>query len=243
MTIQTQSDNGRDGDNYTVLRGRRDILRNSDVGAIFLSRQSSGVVGEPQRGGRRRRELPVHPRAEPQRVPREVVHAGRERRRDVRQRLDRLERQFPAHAVLAAERRRQFPRRHRLHQADRHPQAFRRLRHPLPARVVAEVRHPRAAPAHALQHLHRPVEREGVAHQSRGDGVVLREGRLSGAAVEPAVRADHRAVQGPAGSVVRAGPVRLERIRVGAGDEPQPEGVGLGAADRPAASGAARRSR
>lgn len=43
MTIQTQSDNGRDGDNYTVLRGRRDILQNSDVGAIFLSRQSSGA--------------------------------------------------------------------------------------------------------------------------------------------------------------------------------------------------------
>ena len=57
----------------------------------------------------------------------------------------------------------------------RHPQALRRLRHPLPARVVAEVRDPRAASAHALQHLHGPVEREGVAHQSRGDGVVLRD--------------------------------------------------------------------
>ena len=43
MTIQTQSENGRDGDNYTVLRGRRDILRNSDVGAIVLARQSSGL--------------------------------------------------------------------------------------------------------------------------------------------------------------------------------------------------------
>src|SRR5204863_10200964 len=32
----------RAGDNYTVLRGRRDLLRNSDIGAIFLSRQSSG---------------------------------------------------------------------------------------------------------------------------------------------------------------------------------------------------------
>jgi hypothetical protein len=42
MTIQTQSVDGRDGDNYTVLRGRRDVLRNSDVGAIFLSRQSAG---------------------------------------------------------------------------------------------------------------------------------------------------------------------------------------------------------
>ena len=43
MTIQTESDGGRAGDNYTVLRGRRDVLRNSDVGAIFLSRQSAGA--------------------------------------------------------------------------------------------------------------------------------------------------------------------------------------------------------
>ena len=43
MTIQTQSDGGRDGDNYSVLRGRRDVLGNSDVGAIFLSRQSAGA--------------------------------------------------------------------------------------------------------------------------------------------------------------------------------------------------------
>ena len=42
MTIQTDSLGARDGDNYTVLRGRRDILKNSDVGAIFLSRQSTG---------------------------------------------------------------------------------------------------------------------------------------------------------------------------------------------------------
>jgi len=46
MTIQTQDDNGRPGDNYTVLRGRRDILTNSDVGAIFLSRQSSGASND-----------------------------------------------------------------------------------------------------------------------------------------------------------------------------------------------------
>lgn len=43
MTIQTQGDGARDGDNYTVLRARRDVLRNSDVGAIFLSRQSAGA--------------------------------------------------------------------------------------------------------------------------------------------------------------------------------------------------------
>jgi uncharacterized protein DUF5916/cellulose/xylan binding protein with CBM9 domain len=46
MTIQTQDVSGRDGDNYTVLRGRRDILRNSDVGAIFLSRQSAGAAND-----------------------------------------------------------------------------------------------------------------------------------------------------------------------------------------------------
>ena len=46
MTIQTQAVPGRDGDNYTVLRGRRDILRNSDVGAIFLSRQSAGASSD-----------------------------------------------------------------------------------------------------------------------------------------------------------------------------------------------------
>jgi hypothetical protein len=46
MTIQTDSLGARDGDNYTVLRGRRDILKNSDVGAIFLSRQSSGLSSD-----------------------------------------------------------------------------------------------------------------------------------------------------------------------------------------------------
>ena len=42
MTIQTESTAARAGDNYTVLRGRRDILRNSDIGAILLSRESAG---------------------------------------------------------------------------------------------------------------------------------------------------------------------------------------------------------
>jgi uncharacterized protein DUF5916/cellulose/xylan binding protein with CBM9 domain len=41
MTIETKSIDGRSADNYTVLRGRRDILGTSDVGAIFLSRQST----------------------------------------------------------------------------------------------------------------------------------------------------------------------------------------------------------
>src|SRR5207247_5621001 len=43
MTIHTEPRGEQDGNTYTVLRGRRDILRNSDVGAIVLSRQSSGL--------------------------------------------------------------------------------------------------------------------------------------------------------------------------------------------------------
>jgi len=41
MTIQTSPDGAAPADNYTVLRGRRDLLGNSDVGVIFLSRQST----------------------------------------------------------------------------------------------------------------------------------------------------------------------------------------------------------
>jgi Domain of unknown function (DUF5916)/Carbohydrate family 9 binding domain-like len=41
MTIQTDPEGTAPGDNYTVLRGRRDILGTSDVGGIFLSRQST----------------------------------------------------------------------------------------------------------------------------------------------------------------------------------------------------------
>ena len=45
MTVQTEATDARPGDNYTVLRARRDILNNSDVGAIFLSRQSADASG------------------------------------------------------------------------------------------------------------------------------------------------------------------------------------------------------
>jgi uncharacterized protein DUF5916/cellulose/xylan binding protein with CBM9 domain len=41
MTIQTDSTTTAPGDNYTVLRGRRDVLGTSDVGGIFLQRQST----------------------------------------------------------------------------------------------------------------------------------------------------------------------------------------------------------
>lgn len=42
MTIQSEAAAGTPGNNYTVVRVRRDILQNSDIGAIVLSRQPSG---------------------------------------------------------------------------------------------------------------------------------------------------------------------------------------------------------
>ncbi|MDE3156026.1 MAG: carbohydrate binding family 9 domain-containing protein [Acidobacteriota bacterium] len=42
MTAQTGRSGRTPGNNYTVLRVRRDLFRNSDVGAIFMMRQASG---------------------------------------------------------------------------------------------------------------------------------------------------------------------------------------------------------
>ena len=42
MTMQSEGEGGRPGNNYTVARVRRDIFKSSDIGAIVLSRQPSG---------------------------------------------------------------------------------------------------------------------------------------------------------------------------------------------------------
>ena len=42
MTMQSEEHQGKPGNNYTVARVRADILKSSDIGAIFLSRQPSG---------------------------------------------------------------------------------------------------------------------------------------------------------------------------------------------------------
>ncbi|HUU35749.1 MAG TPA: DUF5916 domain-containing protein, partial [Vicinamibacterales bacterium] len=42
LSMQSESDSGQRGQNYSVVRARRDILGNSDIGAIVLSRQPSG---------------------------------------------------------------------------------------------------------------------------------------------------------------------------------------------------------
>ena len=43
MTMQSKDRDGVAGNNYTVLRVRRDVFRSSDIGAIVLSRQPSGT--------------------------------------------------------------------------------------------------------------------------------------------------------------------------------------------------------
>lgn len=42
MTLQSKADNGKPGNNYTVMRVRRDLFRSSDIGAIVLSREPTG---------------------------------------------------------------------------------------------------------------------------------------------------------------------------------------------------------
>ena len=46
LSMQSEPDGGRPGQNYSVVRARRDILGNSDIGAIVLSRQPSGGSGD-----------------------------------------------------------------------------------------------------------------------------------------------------------------------------------------------------
>ncbi|MFN8059086.1 MAG: DUF5916 domain-containing protein [Vicinamibacterales bacterium] len=41
MTVQSKESDGRPGSNFTVLRLRRDLFKNSDIGAILTSRQSA----------------------------------------------------------------------------------------------------------------------------------------------------------------------------------------------------------
>ena len=43
--------------NFTALRVRRDILANSDIGAVLLNKEENGSALQPRR--RRRRELPL----------------------------------------------------------------------------------------------------------------------------------------------------------------------------------------
>jgi hypothetical protein len=48
LSMQTDDADALPGTNYTVVRARRDVLRNSDVGAIFMNRQST-VAGDYNR--------------------------------------------------------------------------------------------------------------------------------------------------------------------------------------------------
>ena len=167
MTIQTQSADGRDGDNYTVLRARRDVLGNSDVGARPVAAVHRLADGS-QRGRRRRRELRFRSAlsingflaksATPGVDGGEIAGKGSVVWND-----NFLHTQYSLLSVgdnLATT---------SASSSGVVSGSIRRFRDPLPARVVAQARDPRAAPAYPLQHLHRSVEHESHAHQSRCD--------------------------------------------------------------------------
>jgi len=206
MTIQTQSDNGRDGDNYTVLRGRRDILRNSDIGAIFLSRQSSGAsddrneVAGVDANFRFIRALSLNGFLAKSFTP-GVSGGDMSGKGSIVWNDNFLHTQYSLLSVGDNFRddigfiKRTGSRKHFVDFGIRfRPEWWRKF---------------------GIRELH-PHTRYNI-YTDQSNVKVL--------------RADHRAVQGPHGSIVRTGPVRLERIRVGAGNEPQQEGLGFGAAD------------
>ena len=118
MTIQTESDGARRATTTRCCAAGATSCSNSDIGAIFLSRQSTGRVDRSQQRRRRRRELPVH---------RSALSINGFLAKSATPGVDGgemagkgsvvVERQLRPHAVFAAQRRRQLSRRHRVHQA------------------------------------------------------------------------------------------------------------------------------
>ncbi len=49
MSIQTREFQGAPGNNYTMLRARRNLFANSDVGGFLISRQTAGTAGDHNR--------------------------------------------------------------------------------------------------------------------------------------------------------------------------------------------------
>ena len=227
MTIQTDPDGSAPGDNYTVLRGRRDVLGTSDVGAIFLSRQST-ASGDYNRvygadaNFRFFRALSLNGFLAKSETP-GVVGGELSGKGSIVWNDNFVHTQYSLLSVgdnfrddIGFVKRTGI----RKHFADFGVR-------PRPA-GAAQVRHPRAAPAHALQHLHRSVEREGDAHQPRRDERLLRERRQRRVRSEPAVRAD-RGARLPCrpDQSFAVGQVRMDGIQPAGRDEPQPHGVGV----------------
>ncbi len=118
----------------------------------------------------------------------------------------RLERQLRPHAVFVPEHRRQFPRRHRVHQADRRPQALRRLRRPASAPSGSAS----TASANSTRICGTTSTRTSRVRRcptptTLPRRVFFERGGLHRDPVESALRADRDAVQGAPGSGVRAG--------------------------------------
>ena len=210
MTIQTRSTDGRDGDNYTVLRGRRDILRNSDVGAIFLSRQSAGASSDRNQVAgvdanfRFVKALSVNGFLAKSATP-GVTGGQMSGKGSVVWNDNFLHTQYSLLSVGDNFRddigfiKRRGIRKHFVDFGIRfRPEWWRKI-------GIREL-HP-----HTRYNIYTDQSnRESHPRQPRRDGVVSRAWRNHRAAVEPALRAHHRAVQDSARSVIRARQLRLE---------------------------------
>ena len=229
MTMQTQDCRPAPATTTPCCAAAATSCGNSDVGAIFLSRQSAGGISDRNRVAGVDANFRFVQAPQPQRVPRAVGTPGVDGGADGRQGLGRLERQLPAHAVFAPERRRQLPRRHRLHQAARRPQALRRFRRRSAPewwrKLGIRELHP-----HTRYNIYTDQSNAKVTHTNhiamawfleRGGYLELQwNPRFERITVPFAIRPDQ---------AFPVGQLRLERVRAGARDRSQPEGVRLGA--------------
>ena len=222
MTIQTDPEGRAPGDNYTVLRGRRDVLRH-----LGRRRDFSVAAVDALRRLQPRRTASTRTSGSSARSASTAFSPGRIRpaspaarwRAKARSsgtttactRSIRCSASATTSATTSAS-----------SSGPASASTFADFGIRPQAGGAAQVRHPRAAPAHALQHLHRPVEREGVAHQPCRDGRFFENGANVEFAANPRFERIIAAVQGAARPVVRARQLRLERIRPADRDEPQP---------------------
>ena len=227
MTIQTDPDGSAPGDNYTVLRGRRDVLGTSDVGAIFLSRQSTSSgdynrVYGADANFRFVRALSINGFLAKSETP-GVTDGQMSGKGSIVWNDNFLHTQY---SLLVG--RRQLPRRHRLRQAapasasTSSTSASGRGRRRCASTASASCTRTRATTSTPISRTTKLTHTNHVAMS-----VFFENGAQRRIRREPALRTDRGAVPDPAGSVVcgRAATTGTEYSLLGR-DEPQPDDVG-----------------
>ena len=232
MTIQTESRRPAPGDNYTVLRGaprraghvgrRRDLpvaavdrFAATTTACTASTRTSASIARSASTASSRSRRRPASTAAQ-------LSGKGSIVWND-----NFLHTQY---SLLIG--RRQLPRRHRVHQADRHPQALRRLRRAAASRRRCASIGIRELHPHTRYNIYTDQSNVKVSHTDHvAMSAFLENGGNIEFAVNPRFERIVVAVRGPAGSVVCARHVRVDRVQPARRDEPQPDGVGVAGPD------------